>query len=366
MGYSSSDVDLRPLHPLPSQIPFYFETFQENVDPLVKIFHLPTMSKTMKEVKDNLGSLNRSTEALCFAIYYATITSMSVEEVQSNFGVDKISLLKKYRFGTEQALARSDFLKTSEIVTVQAFVLFLICVRRFDDSRFVWTLTGLVIRIAQSLGLHRDGTNFGLSPFDTEMRRRLWWQVCILDVRAAEDYGTDPSLMEQTYDTKMPLNVNDADLDPNATEPPIPIVGVSEMTFCLIRFEICNTSRRLSYIPPGQGPCHVAATSATLADREQMVRDCHENLEKNYLVYCQDAGPLFWVAATIARLIVAKMGLIIYLGTPGVAEGLPQSVKDRLFIAAIEIMEYSRLLETEASTKKWGWVSGLIILRSRF
>lgn len=55
-------------------------------------------------------------------------------------------------------------------------------------------------------------------------------------------------------------------------------------------------------------------------------------------------------------LVVAKMGLIIYLGTPGVANDLPQVVKDRLFIASIEIMEYSRLLETEASTKKWGWV----------
>jgi hypothetical protein len=37
MGYSSSRVDLRPLHPLPSQIPFYWETFKDNVDPLCKV-----------------------------------------------------------------------------------------------------------------------------------------------------------------------------------------------------------------------------------------------------------------------------------------------------------------------------------------
>jgi hypothetical protein len=37
MGYSSSKVDLRSLHPLPSQIPFYWETFKENVDPLCKV-----------------------------------------------------------------------------------------------------------------------------------------------------------------------------------------------------------------------------------------------------------------------------------------------------------------------------------------
>jgi hypothetical protein len=38
MGYSSSKVDLRSLHPLPSQIPFYWETYKENVDPLCKVW----------------------------------------------------------------------------------------------------------------------------------------------------------------------------------------------------------------------------------------------------------------------------------------------------------------------------------------
>jgi hypothetical protein len=93
----------------------------------------------------------------------------------TNFGIRKETLLRQYRFGIEQALARAGFLNTNEIVTVQAFVLFLVCVRRHDDTRFVWSLTGLALRISQSLGLHRDGTRFGLSPFDTEMRRRLWW-----------------------------------------------------------------------------------------------------------------------------------------------------------------------------------------------
>jgi len=38
MGYSSAKVDLRCLHPLPSQIPFYWETYKENVDPLCKVW----------------------------------------------------------------------------------------------------------------------------------------------------------------------------------------------------------------------------------------------------------------------------------------------------------------------------------------
>ncbi|KUJ24615.1 uncharacterized protein LY89DRAFT_605365 [Mollisia scopiformis] len=358
MGYNSSDVDLKSLHPLPSQIPFYWQTFLENVQPLVKIMHTPTMNKVIKEVQNNLDSLSRSTEALMFSIYFATITSMNANEVMTNFGIRKETLLKQYRFGVEQALARAGFLNTNEIVTVQAFVLFLVCVRRHDDTRFVWSLTGLALRISQSLGLHRDGTKFRLSPFDTEMRRRLWWQVCILDTRASEDHGSDPSILDYSFDTEYPSNINDDDLDPDATDPPQPRQGVSEMTFCLIRYEICNLTRKITYTPPGQTPCRLSGKILTIEDKERLVREVADHLEKTYLQYCEDAGPLYWVAATVARLIIAKMSLIIYhpLTHPGKLNSLSQDIRDRLFMASIEIIEYSRVLESEASTKQWGWL----------
>ncbi|CZT13198.1 related to binuclear zinc cluster transcription factor that regulates the ratio between aurofusarin and rubrofusarin biosynthesis [Rhynchosporium agropyri] len=358
MGYSSSEVNLKGLHPLPSQIPFYWQTFLENVHPLVMILHTPTMNKVIKQVQSNLNSLSRTTEALMFSIYFATVTSMTGTEVQTNFGVEKEVLLRQYRFGVEQALARAGFLNTDEIVTVQALVMFLVCVRRHDDTRFVWSLTGLTLRIAQSLGLHRDGSQFGLTPFDTEMRRRLWWQICVLDTRASEDQGSDPSIIEFSYDTKLPLSIDDDDLDPVATEPPTEREGVSEMTFCLIRYEICNLTNKLTYNPPGDVPCKVQGQMLTIEQKERLVRECADYLEVKYLQYCEDAGPLYWVAATVARLIVAKMSLMIYhpLTLPGKPSSLSEDIKDRLFISSIEIIEYSRILETEATTKKWGWL----------
>ncbi|PQE29949.1 fungal specific transcription factor domain-containing protein [Rutstroemia sp. NJR-2017a WRK4] len=360
MGYSSANVDLTALHPLPSQIPFYWSTFLENVTPLVKLLHTPTMEKLMKEVQHNLDALSRSTEALMFSIYFATITSMTEEEeVATNFAEEKEFLINRYRFGVEQALARAGFLNTNEIMTVQAFVLFLICVRRYDDTRFVWSLTGLVLRIGQSLGLHRDGEKFGLSPFETEMRRRLWWQICVLDVRASEDHGSDPSIFDHTFDTKFPLSINDADLDVDAKEFPPEREGVSEMTFVLIRFEICALSKRLQYTPPGRGPCPMGnPIKLTLEEKEELINEHSKKLEEKYLQYCEDAGPLYWVAATVARLVFAKMSLIIYhpLIQPGRPHCLSDDTKDRLLRASIEIIEYSRILETEASIKRWGWL----------
>ncbi|KFZ04869.1 hypothetical protein V501_08893 [Pseudogymnoascus sp. VKM F-4519 (FW-2642)] len=355
-GYSSTMVDLRSLHPLPSQIPFFWDVFMENVDPITKVLHVPTMAKAIKEAKENLDCLSKSIEALLFAIYYSVITSLSQEEVVSNFGTDKSVLIDRYRFGVEQALARADFLNTSELVIIQAFSLFLTCVRRHDQSKFVWSLTGLAIRLSIGLGLHRDGSKMGLSPFDTEMRRRLWWSLCVLDVRASEDYGSEPAILDGTYDTLLPLNVNDVDLDPLATEPAQEHVGVSDMTFCLIRYEVCRVMRHLPYATPRIHAPRELANATTFEEKEKMVRDLHAHLEEKYLQYCLNSGPLHWVAATVSRLVLAKMSIMIFFRGPDSPDNLPQHIRDRLFIASIEINEYSRLLETGAATKKWGWL----------
>jgi hypothetical protein len=80
-GYSSSDVDLLKLHPLPSQLMFYWEKFTENVIPLCNILHVPTMTKTMELYKSDMKSVSTGMEALMFAIYLGTITSLTEEQV---------------------------------------------------------------------------------------------------------------------------------------------------------------------------------------------------------------------------------------------------------------------------------------------
>ena len=76
---------------------------------------------------------------------------------------------------------------SSEIMILQALVLFLSCVRRNDDARFSWTVTALVVRIAQAIGTHRDRKKFNLSPYDIEMRHRLRFCILMLDLRGEMD-----------------------------------------------------------------------------------------------------------------------------------------------------------------------------------
>lgn len=97
----------------------------------------------------------------------------------TNFGSSKFELNLKYRLGLERALAKADFLNAPDITLVQAFTIFLFLLRRHESPKFVWMMTGLVIRMAQALGLQRDGSHFAhLTPYEVEIRRRVWWAVC--------------------------------------------------------------------------------------------------------------------------------------------------------------------------------------------
>lgn len=73
------------------------------------------------------------------------------------------------------------------------------------------------MRVAQKMGYHRDGELLGLSPFETEMRRRIWWQIIMQDAKNAMVSGLSHALLPLHWDTKSPQNVNDADLFPTAT-----------------------------------------------------------------------------------------------------------------------------------------------------
>ncbi len=282
-------------------------------------------------------------------------------QVNKNFGAGKDFLVSQYRFALEQALAKANFLIAPDLTVCQAFLIFLVLVRRHDDTRFSWALTGLIIRISQAIGLHRDGTNFSnLTPFEIEMRRRLFWQVAILDLRSAEDQGTDLTLVDRMFDTQLPLNINDSDISPDSKELPKPRVGPTDMTFSLIRYEICSLARRLHTASSAMANVCPNDASQSLEEREAMLAETYHRVEHTYLKGTTiEDNPIYWVAATIARVIVAKITLVIYqpLLFPGPSNGsLPTATRDRLFRAAIDIFEYNHLLNTDPRSEPWRWL----------
>lgn len=67
-------------------------------------------------------------EPLAYAIFYSALNSLKAEVVQSRFKKDKLSLLRKYQQGLEFSLQQADFLTTSSIEVLQAFIIYLVCI----------------------------------------------------------------------------------------------------------------------------------------------------------------------------------------------------------------------------------------------
>lgn len=101
------------------------------------------------------------------------------------------------------------------------------------------------------MGLHRDGESLNLTPFETEMRRRLWWQLVILDAMWALLSGMSYPVVSVNWTTKLPRNVNDADLFPGSSEPIQEREGPTEMGFCLLMATVWGFVIKVHHQFPG-------------------------------------------------------------------------------------------------------------------
>ncbi len=54
-----------------------WEVFKENVDPVLKMFHRPTVSKMLLDVSNDRASILKPGQALFFAVYYDVVVSLS-------------------------------------------------------------------------------------------------------------------------------------------------------------------------------------------------------------------------------------------------------------------------------------------------
>ncbi|TVY37497.1 Aurofusarin cluster transcription factor [Lachnellula occidentalis] len=289
VGHTSSGFKkLISMHPPPVHIFRLWQTFLVHVNPLVKIFHAPTVQQTILDASGNLESVSRSTEALMFSIYFLAVIALNNADCESMFGETRQALVAKYSNGTQQALINAKFLKSLNLSTLHAFVIYLHGVRKSLDHHSMSVLTGVAVRIAQRLGLHRDSSKYKVSPFDAEIRRRTWWQVFFLDGHVSKLAGAGMQAWNFAFDTQVPLNISDSDLSPTMKEPPKEKEGPTEMMFCCLRFDVAvairkaGTTTRISigdsetgWTKP-LGPKHLQA-------KDKAINDLEAQLERNEL-----------------------------------------------------------------------------------
>lgn len=125
IGGSTSSVT--NLHPSGVQIFQLWQIYLENVNPLLKVTHTPTIQGSLIEAAANPAKIAKPLEALMFSIYFIAVISMTESEVRETFQEDKNRLLSKYHHGTQQALINAGFMRSPDLVVLQAYVIYLVC-----------------------------------------------------------------------------------------------------------------------------------------------------------------------------------------------------------------------------------------------
>jgi len=117
---------LNALHPPPTQIFKLWEKFLENVNPLIKIIHVPTVQRDLLNACLDLENVSKPLEALMFAIYASAVNSLSNEECEGLAHASKTQLQDRFFRAAQHALVRAGIFGTLDIVVLQAALLLLV------------------------------------------------------------------------------------------------------------------------------------------------------------------------------------------------------------------------------------------------
>ncbi|KAI1109377.1 fungal-specific transcription factor domain-containing protein [Nemania sp. NC0429] len=236
LGVEDPAVDLQELQPDLVNVFRLWQLFIDRVNPLIKIIHAPSLQPYVMDAAADITKVPLAYQALLFSIYTMAVISLTPQEAIQLLGTTREEALSRFTRGTKLALTRSNFMKTYNMTILQSLLLYMMSLSAPVENHSIWIMSGTVMRIAQKMGYHRDGEQFNLSPFETEMRRRIWWHLVTQDSRYAMLSGLSHAWVASNWDTKMPQNLNDEDLSPNSMKPLVPRTGPSEMVFVLMTY----------------------------------------------------------------------------------------------------------------------------------
>lgn len=288
--------------------------------------------------------------------------SLKDDECKQRLGEPRKTLLSRYISGTKAALSRAKFMGTISLVVLQALVLHIISVRDIYEPRAVWSLTGVAVRIAQGMGLDRDGTSLGLPPFESEIRRRIWWLLKTHDFRTAELCGL-PKLRDLDIgveSTRGPTSVNDDQLHPGMSSILAESHALTDVVFVALIYELVKLAAglvaklRLQEKNSGQWDLH--ASGSGKVEIQEALKEIEEHLEMKYLRYCDPSQPLHLMTMLMAR---SSMNHVRFLTNhPRRWASMKQTpLSERQFVweLSIKLLEQHNMVQSNPLLERFAW-----------
>ncbi|KAK2809889.1 hypothetical protein FQN49_008581 [Arthroderma sp. PD_2] len=125
-GSLGGSVSLRALHPDTVRIFMLWQIYLDNMDPVTKLCHKPTVQQQILDASSDLDNIPKPVEALMFGIYSCAVASLPGETCIIRLGETRGALLRRFHLGVKHALIRADYLTSSDLTVFRAFILYLV------------------------------------------------------------------------------------------------------------------------------------------------------------------------------------------------------------------------------------------------
>jgi Fungal specific transcription factor domain len=211
------------------------------------------------------------------------------------------------------------------------------------------------VRVAQRLGLHRDGSLLKLSPFKAEERRRTWWQMQAMEISIAQLLGTISMTLYSSWDVQMPANIDDNQTSITSQILPHSKSGLTGMSHVLWRYHILYLQR--SNREPTQRPVWMSDNPPSQSEKDFALERYQRPLADKFLQFIEPVNPLhLHIQIGIQNFLLAVQRS---LRQPGGASSRLSQMKDQERDGLLEVcqkaMEYYIMGMTLEILRMWRW-----------
>ncbi|KGO40642.1 Signal recognition particle, SRP19 subunit [Penicillium expansum] len=194
--------------PTKRQSHILYKGFISGIHAISPIIHPPTILKLYNAFWDWYDYSSYSGEScpnpsfipLLYAIWYGGSVTISIRTIKAEFNVSSRSaLLTIYTEEVTRWLTKIKFPRSPSLQGLAAYLLVQTIVTKEEEPLTTSLFVSLAMRVAQTMGLHRDPAKFGIEPCEAEYRRRLWWHIMHMDGVVAMSSGLPPLVNDENY-----------------------------------------------------------------------------------------------------------------------------------------------------------------------
>jgi hypothetical protein len=185
-----------------------YKGFMSGVHAISPVIHPPTILKLYNSFWDWFDYNSYSGEAfpnpsfipLLYAIWYGGSVTISIRAIKAEFNASSRSALSTmYSEEVTRWLTKIKFPRSPTPQGLAAYLIVQTIVSKEEEPLTSSLFVSLAMRVAQTMGLHRDPAKFGIEPCEAEYRRRLWWHIMHMDGVVAMSSGLPPLISDENY-----------------------------------------------------------------------------------------------------------------------------------------------------------------------